>query len=131
MPTTATAEGLALAVGLLAVPALVAGARSVARIDHGDMHAGFRGLIAQELPKLRERPRAMARPLRLAHPRPLMDALEVFDGEPSMRASRLLYLRLAHTVGCVAHKALFSTGDALEVSAHRSRPFSLERMAVL
>jgi hypothetical protein len=120
-----------LPVGLLAVPALVAGARSVARINHGEMHAGFRGFMAREVPKLRERPRAMPRPLRLADLRPLTDGLEVFDGETPIRARRRLYQGLADTVVCVAHKALFPTGDALELSARRSRPFALEPLTEL
>jgi hypothetical protein len=78
-----------LSVGLLAVPALGASSRRVARVNEVDQHAREQRLVLDEAPKLKVAPGFMSRSLRLSNRSPLPDACEVWL-RPAGGAARML-----------------------------------------
>src|SRR5215211_459527 len=108
---------LRAAVGLLAVPALVAGLRGVGRIDAHERYPGKPGFVFEEAAKLPEGPLAV--PTTLRSPEPLAgafpDAFEIFEGYAPVGLLRLAYDALAEYVVRIAFEPTLFAGQLLQV----------------
>lgn len=105
--------GLRLAICLVAMVALGAGAAGVARIHGDNGYAVELPLVLDEGPQLKETPTAHLRSLTLAKPCPPANAFEVFNGDAAMSAFAEVNESLADNVVLVTTESGFLIADSL------------------
>jgi len=104
------------AVGLGRVPTGRAFPTRIARIDDDEFHARLPCLVLDEAAKLMESPSAHLRPLLLAKPCPVADALQVFQGQSTPSVFGLSNELFGNSMVSVLAKARFAPRNGFELT---------------
>lgn len=104
------------AVGFGYMPANRARLAGIGRVDVDDLNACQPGFVFDKCTKLRKSPPTHLRPLRLAKPCPVADALEFLQGKPATGAFGLSNERFGYAMILVGAKSPFLPAQALELA---------------
>ena len=104
------------AVGFGYMPANRARLAGIGRVDVDDLNACQPGFVFDKCTKLRKSPSTHLRPLRLAKPCPVADALEFLQGKPATGAFGLSNERFGYAMILVGAKSPFLPAQSLELA---------------
>lgn len=102
------------------------GTRRVTRVNRNDAHPVECGLVLDLLPKVKERPVSVTRPLLASEPLPVADTSQIFDCNSTSGAMRFRHDTLTDAVVNVLLVKSLLVGDLLELALRSPRAFSLQ-----
>lgn len=122
-------NGLGFAILLGAISTCGAGTRGISGVNKVDRNTGKHGLIFNKLSQLGKGPGMERCALRLSSPRPRADALQIFQGNGTLRAFGFRNDFLGENVIHMPGKPAFLTGKLLKSSPGSLRSLLLELLA--
>jgi hypothetical protein len=129
-PTRLALEvGLRAPVGFLAMPATIAGSRSVSGINQYHRHARNRRLVRDELSQLKERPGVMLSSLTLGNRCPISDAAQILKRNSSSGVFGASHQLLGDAVVLVCRVPGFAALPLLQQELRGFRAFGLNLRA--